>query len=85
MATGACSKGSACGCSAVPASESPADAALDTCSGGEAFALRVLGDSMEPEFREGEISRTSVVARLAPEDVLQRGSRAAHDPGQGDE
>jgi phage repressor protein C with HTH and peptisase S24 domain len=25
------------------------------CSGAEVFALRVLGDSMEPEFREGEI------------------------------
>jgi len=25
------------------------------CSGGESFALRVLGDDMLPEFREGEI------------------------------
>lgn len=25
------------------------------CSGQEAFALRVLGSSMEPEFNEGEI------------------------------
>ena len=25
------------------------------CSGGESFALRVLGDSMEPEFNAGEI------------------------------
>jgi len=25
------------------------------CSAAEAFALMVLGDSMEPEFREGEI------------------------------
>jgi len=25
------------------------------CSGGEAFALRVIGNSMEPEFRDGEI------------------------------
>lgn len=25
------------------------------CSGNEAFALRVLGTSMEPEFNEGEI------------------------------
>lgn len=32
-------------------------AALDDpgCSGGESFALRVLGDSMAPEFVEGEI------------------------------
>lgn len=32
------------------------DATDDTgCSGGESFALRVLGDSMAPEFVEGEI------------------------------
>jgi SOS-response transcriptional repressor LexA len=31
----------------------PADDA--GCSGGESFALRVLGDSMAPEFAEGEI------------------------------
>lgn len=31
----------------------PSDAS--TCSGGESFALRVLGDSMAPEFIEGEI------------------------------
>lgn len=55
MGAGACGKGSACGCTDGPGSDVPADAALDTCSGGEAFALRVLGDSMEPEFREGEI------------------------------
>jgi len=33
----------------------PADAALDACSGAESFALMVLGDSMEPEFVEGDI------------------------------
>lgn len=27
----------------------------DGCSGGEVFALRVLGDSMAPEFLDGEI------------------------------
>lgn len=27
----------------------------DSCSGGESFALQVLGDEMEPEFRHGEI------------------------------
>jgi SOS-response transcriptional repressor LexA len=27
----------------------------EVCSAAEAFALMVLGDSMEPEFREGEI------------------------------
>lgn len=31
------------------------DAALDSCSGAESFALMVLGDSMEPEFVEGDI------------------------------
>lgn len=33
------------------ASQAPADA----CSGAESFALMVLGDSMSPEFAEGEI------------------------------
>jgi len=27
----------------------------DACSGGESFALRVLGDDMAPEFNEGDI------------------------------
>ncbi len=31
------------------------DAALAGCSGAESFALMVLGDSMEPEFVEGDI------------------------------
>lgn len=31
------------------------DAAAGACAGGEAFALRVLGQSMAPEFAEGEI------------------------------
>jgi SOS-response transcriptional repressor LexA len=39
----------------VPAAEPETDAALDHCSGGESFALMVLGDSMEPEFVEGDI------------------------------
>jgi DNA polymerase V len=33
----------------------PAATAADACEGAEAFALMVLGDSMAPEFREGEI------------------------------
>ena len=36
----------------------PADAqhaSAEGCSGGESFALRVLGQSMAPEFNEGEI------------------------------
>lgn len=32
-----------------------ADADVDRCSGAESFALMVLGDSMEPEFVEGDI------------------------------
>lgn len=32
-----------------------ADAALDRCGAAEPFALMVLGDSMEPEFVEGDI------------------------------
>ena len=35
---------------------SPASGADDgACSGSEAFALRVLGEDMAPEFRHGEI------------------------------
>jgi SOS-response transcriptional repressor LexA len=32
-----------------------ADAALSACSGAEVFALMVLGDSMTPEFEEGDV------------------------------
>ncbi|NWG31621.1 MAG: S24 family peptidase [Rhodocyclaceae bacterium] len=39
----------------VPAAENETDAALDACSSAEPFALMVLGDSMEPEFVEGDI------------------------------
>lgn len=39
-----------CTCKSAP--EEPADGG---CSGGESFALRVLGDTMAPEFRHGEI------------------------------
>lgn len=31
------------------------DAALDACESAEPFALMVLGDSMLPEFAEGEV------------------------------
>jgi DNA polymerase V len=54
MTDAACSKGGACGCAPAPDAP-PDDAVLDSCAGGEPFALQVLGDSMEPEFREGEI------------------------------
>jgi DNA polymerase V len=46
-----CSKGDACAC--APAQ--PEDPALECCSGGESFVLQVLGDSMAPEFSDGEI------------------------------
>lgn len=36
-------------------SSPPAAAEDDGCSGGEPFALRVLGDEMAPEFLHGEI------------------------------
>lgn len=39
----------------VPAGEVRTDAALDACSSAEPFVLMVLGDSMEPEFVEGDI------------------------------
>jgi SOS-response transcriptional repressor LexA len=43
---------SACACkTAVPDADDDAAA----CSAGEAFALRVIGHSMAPEFSEGEI------------------------------
>lgn len=49
--------------------ESPMDAADETsCSAGEAFALQVLGTSMEPEFNAGEI----IV--IEPEGVVRDGS-----------
>lgn len=52
----------------VPAGEIQTDAALDNCSGAESFALMVLGDSMEPEFVEGDI----IV--IEPEGLAQDGS-----------
>ena len=42
--------------------------AESACSGSEAFALRVLGTSMEPEFLEGEI------ILIEPEGLLRDGS-----------
>jgi len=38
------------------------------CSGGEAFALRVLGDDMAPEFNHGEI------IIIEPDGALKHGS-----------
>lgn len=39
----------------IPIQSRGIDAELDACSSAEPFALMVLGDSMEPEFLEGEI------------------------------
>jgi DNA polymerase V len=44
------------------------------CSGGEAFALRVLGDSMAPEFVEGEI------IIIEPDGALRDGSFVLAQP-----
>ena len=42
-----------CGCNTpAPSGAEQEDAG---CSGGESFALRVLGDDMAPEFNEGDI------------------------------
>ena len=39
----------------IPIQAQGVDAELDACSSAEPFALMVLGDSMEPEFVEGEV------------------------------
>lgn len=39
----------------IPIRPQGVDAELDACSSAEPFALMVLGDSMEPEFVEGEV------------------------------
>lgn len=51
------------------------DASDGGCSGGESFALRVLGQSMVPEFNEGEI------IIIEPDGALHDGSYvlARHD------
>ncbi|MCK9386871.1 MAG: S24 family peptidase [Sulfuritalea sp.] len=59
-----------------------ADAEPDACSAAEPFALMVLGDSMEPEFVEGEviviepeglaIDGSFVLARLVDEWIFRQ-------------
>ena len=45
-----------CACKTTPAEEAVgADTEDAGCSGGESFALRVLGEDMAPEFNHGEI------------------------------
>lgn len=41
-----------CSCRTGPAAAAEGD---DGCSGGESFALRVLGEDMAPEFHHGDI------------------------------
>jgi DNA polymerase V len=45
-----------CSCKSAPDAQPKLSDSDDAgCSGGESFALRVLGDDMAPEFNEGEI------------------------------
>lgn len=47
---------------------SAADPSMPDCAGGESFALQVLGQSMAPEFNEGEI------VIIEPEGLAREGS-----------
>lgn len=49
--------------------------AMDPCGGGESFALMVLGQSMAPEFNEGEI------VIIEPDGRIQDGSYVLACPG----
>ena len=62
-----------CSCT-TPAIE-PATAEESACSGAEAFALRVLGDDMAPEFVEGDI------IIIEPDGALRDGSFVLAQPG----
>jgi DNA polymerase V len=55
MSAPGCTQGGACGCADADPALPAHDAALPGCSSGESFALQVLGDSMAPEFCDGEI------------------------------
>ena len=59
-------------CSCRPAPDPQADAG---CSGGESFALRVLGEDMLPEFREGDI------IIVEPDGALKDGAFVLACPG----
>lgn len=63
-------QGANCQCQGAPApQEDPG------CSGGESFALRVLGEDMLPEFREGDI------IIVEPDGALQDGCFVLACPG----
>jgi SOS-response transcriptional repressor LexA len=58
----------------IPVMPAPAgDAALEACESAEPFALMVLGDSMLPEFAEGE------VIVVEPEGLARDGSYVVAD------
>jgi DNA polymerase V len=57
-----------CRSASTPATGMGADADDAGCSGGESFALRVLGDDMAPEFNDGEI------IIIEPDGALKDGS-----------
>ena len=69
----------------IPIQMQAVDAELEACSSAEPFALMVLGDSMEPEFIEGEViliepeglatDGSFVLARLAGEWVFRQLAR----------
>lgn len=59
-------------CSCQAAAPAPEDS---SCSGGESFVLRVLGDDMLPEFREGDI----IV--IEPDGALKDGCYVLARPG----
>ena len=52
----------------TPCARTPAPDTAESCSGGESFALRVIGNSMAPEFLDGEI------IIIEPEGLVQSGS-----------
>ncbi|OHC64247.1 MAG: phage repressor protein [Rhodocyclales bacterium RIFCSPLOWO2_02_FULL_63_24] len=66
----------------IPILPQGGDADLEACSSAEPFALMVLGDSMEPEFSEGEViliepeglatDGSFVVAQLAGEWIFRQ-------------
>ena len=60
----------------IPIVRPPADEPGD-CSGAESFALMVLGDSMAPEFSEGEI------VIVEPEGLASDGSYVVAQVGDG--
>ncbi len=77
------------GDASAPSAPDPSGA----CSGGDAFALRVLGTSMEPEFNEGEIiiiepdgqlrDGSFVLAKPEGEWIFRQLRRRADDRGEG--